>query len=412
MSKVAKTKVEQGKRKRTIDSLAKEVHELGGKLDAIVQGLATTGTTAMSFFPSSDDLMLPKGAVVDENVWVELGPGLSNCCMCDQRTAPGRDLAGYTQQKERLVRATERKWVNGTQLTYAFLGGEEADRQVVHAAFLRWQEVQGITFVHEHEPSYADIRIAFNADGSWSYVGRDVLTIPKSEPTMNFGWSLTDAYGMRTALHEIGHTLGFYHEHQNPIGGIVWNEDQVISDLAGPPNYWSEATARHNVLRKIAASMVDGSGYDMDSIMHYGLPAGWVIRPEELAGGWTPSNVLSATDVLAAEELYPKEEVMASATIWDAFECVSFPLAANEEITVRVQTKQSGQLYLETKGMEDTLLVVQDANGSTLVADDDSGTALNARVGFHAFANTDYFAKVRLYTTWKETEQIGLVSWR
>ena len=31
---------------------------------------------------------------------------------------------------------------------------------------------------------------------------------------MNFGWDLTQPGEIDTALHEIGHTIGFPHEHQ------------------------------------------------------------------------------------------------------------------------------------------------------------------------------------------------------
>ena len=71
----------------------------------------------------------------------------------------------------------------------------------------------------------AQIRIAFDpAEDSASYVGTDNLGIDSAKSTMNFGWDLTTPYGHTTALHEIGHAIGFPHEHQNPKGGIVWNE--------------------------------------------------------------------------------------------------------------------------------------------------------------------------------------------
>ena len=53
-----------------------------------------------------------------------------------------------------------------------------------------------------------------------------------------------------TAGHEFGHAIGLAHEHQNPAGGIEWNEARVIQDLSGPPNNWDEAQIRHNVLKK------------------------------------------------------------------------------------------------------------------------------------------------------------------
>jgi len=42
------------------------------------------------------------------------------------------------------------------------------------------------------------------------------------------------AFGLDTAVHEIGHSLGFPHEYQNPKAGIVWNEEAVYAALGQP----------------------------------------------------------------------------------------------------------------------------------------------------------------------------------
>lgn len=69
-------------------------------------------------------------------------------------------------------------------------------------AFREWKDLGlGLEFTEVSDRSEPEVRIAFDqSDGSWSYVGRDVLGISASEPTMNFGWDLTDDYGHTTAL--------------------------------------------------------------------------------------------------------------------------------------------------------------------------------------------------------------------
>ena len=91
---------------------------------------------------------------------------------------------------------------------------------------------------------------------------------------MNFGWDLTEdprGGGVDTPVHEIGHTLGFPHEHQNPFSGIVWDEEAVYQRFAGSPNFWSRQQTFHNVLRKLSSAEVEGSDWDPNSVMHYGF---------------------------------------------------------------------------------------------------------------------------------------------
>ena len=103
--------------------------------------------------------------------------------------------------------------------------GPKRQRDVVRKAFKAWKNLGiGLEFKEVANREDAEIRIGFDQrDGSWSYVGRDVIDVAgdPDEPTMNFGWDLATPYGWDTALHEIGHTLGFPHEHQNPNAGIV-----------------------------------------------------------------------------------------------------------------------------------------------------------------------------------------------
>ena len=175
----------------------------------------------------------------------------------------------------------ENRWPAGEEITVTFVDGDDSLKQRVREMAERWTApglVSNLTLRFVDSPD-ADIRIAFEqGDGSWSYLGTYCRQVPKDQPTMNYGWLTSDsdeAELQRVVLHEFGHALGLIHEHQNPQGGIDWNEPAVIADLSGPPNNWDDATIRSNVLDHYGKEDVVATDVDADSIMMYPIPAAW-----------------------------------------------------------------------------------------------------------------------------------------
>ena len=141
-------------------------------------------------------------------------------------------------------------WMNGSTLHVRFIDGNAQQQATAKEQAKWWSDHANLTFAFDNAPN-ADIRITFDEnDGAWSYVGTDAKGIPANEATMNLGF-----LDGGTAAHEFGHAIGLAHEHQNPAGGIQWNEPVVIQALGGPPNFWMPEQARHNVLRKYRASL-------------------------------------------------------------------------------------------------------------------------------------------------------------
>jgi hypothetical protein len=130
----------------------------------------------------------------------------------------------------------------------------------------------GISFKKVDQPATPWCASAFDQNDGFPgrIVGRDVLNVrDPAERTLNYGWPLTTPYGGDTALHEIGHTLGLEHEHQNPNAGITWNRQAVLDYFRGPPNSWPDDQIDWNILRKIPAAEVKGTTWDPDSVMEY-----------------------------------------------------------------------------------------------------------------------------------------------
>lgn len=242
----------------------------------------------------------------------------------------------------------------------------------------------------------AEIRIAFDSrGGAWSYVGTDNRSIPKNQPTMNLGF-----LDGGTAAHEFGHAIGMAHEHQNPAGGMQWNEARVIKDLSGPPNNWDEATIRHNVLRKYTFDQVKGTQFDPHSIMLYFSPAAWTTN----GVGTKANEVLSAMDkaFIASAEAYPKT----APTVVDAKtlninarrRTASRIGKAGEENLYKFTVTSQGRYIIDTRGPTDVVMKLfgPDSPTALIAEDDDSGLDTNALIAADLIPGL-YYAQVRHY---------------
>ncbi len=286
-------------------------------------------------------------------------------------------------------------WMNGSTLRVRFMGGTGAEQARAQEQARWWTQHANLKFAFGSAVD-AELRVTFDpADGAWSYVGTDCRNIPLTEATMNLGFM-----DGGTAGHEFGHAIGMAHEHQNPGGGIEWNEEVVIREMAKSPNFWDEETTRHNIIRKYRADQINGTDFDDDSIMLYFFPASWTLN----GIGTEANEVLSAMDqqFIASAKMYPKNaptvteaevlEVNAKRRTQASIGRIG------EEDLYRFTAVRQGDYVVDTRGPTDIVMKLFGPNSQTAVIaeDDDSGVDLNARIGA-GLTEGEYFVQVRHY---------------
>lgn len=313
-------------------------------------------------------------------------------------------------ERARLLLRSTKRWVNGTTLHYYFfddavLGTDEAEKDIVRQAFEAWADLKiGLRFDNVSSVDDAEIRIGFlRGDGYWSYIGRDILSIGQGERTMNFGQDLRmDSRGVDVPIHEIGHTLGFPHEHQNPFAGIVWDRQAVIDYFSGPPNNWDLADIEHNVLNKLPAGQFEGSDWDPNSVMHYSFDPGLIREPQEYHdNGLTPDPGLSSTDIEQILKFSP--QIGTSYPELRPFEFTRLSLSPGDQADFSITPTATRTYTIQTFGTIDSVMVLfEDNNGEFqyVAGDDDGGWDRNARLILRLYAGRKYALRIRLYYEW------------
>jgi hypothetical protein len=319
--------------------------------------------------------------------------------VCIDRVLPAdRMRFQSTVRRGRSIRAIipiGKLWMNGSTLRVRFIGGTAAQQAKARQQAQWWTQFANLKFEFGNAPD-AEIRVTFDSsDGAWSYVGTDNQGIPLNQPTMNLGF-----LDGGTPAHEFGHAIGLAHEHQNPAGGIEWNEAKVLQDLSGPPNNWTPAMIRHNVLNKYRVDQIKGTTFDPDSIMLYFFPGSWV----KSGVGTNANEVLSSTDkaYIASAEAYPKKAPTvndATALKVNSTKRTTAAIGkAGEEDLFKFTVASGGNYVIDTRGPTDIVMKLfgPDSQTSLIAEDDDSGVDMNALIRASLIPG-DYYVQVRHY---------------
>lgn len=166
------------------------------------------------------------------------------------------------------------KWASGQTIRVKFLNGDDFLKEKVKLYAKFWTYQANINFQYVSANENADVKVAFkwnNDVGSWSHLGTNCKSIDQNTPSINFGWfdsNTTDTEFKRVILHEFGHIMGLIHEHQSPVGNILWDKPKVYEYYQRTQG-WTTQQVDNNIFTKYSTTITNYSAYDNLSIMHY-----------------------------------------------------------------------------------------------------------------------------------------------
>jgi hypothetical protein len=224
-----------------------------------------------------------------------------------------RVMPGFVPTPERIAVVTTKYWgVGGVRLTVGFLDSPPTElRRRILQHMNAWAEFANAKFTET--TGTAQVRVAREGGergGYWSYVGTDILHIPKDQQTMNleaFTMNVPEAEWHRVVRHETGHTLGFPHEHMR--NALVQKIDRAKAiEFFERTQGWSEAEVVAQVLTPLEESSLRGTVADPRSIMCYQIPGTLTKDGQPIIGG----KDIDPLDGQFAAQIYPKKGAAAA----------------------------------------------------------------------------------------------------
>ena len=224
-----------------------------------------------------------------------------------------RIVPGFVATPERIAVVVTKYWgLQGVHLTVAFMDNPEtALRKRILQHMNAWAKTANVKFVESAtDPQVRIAREGGQDGGYWSYLGTDILHIPKNSQTMNleaFTMNTPESEYHRVVRHETGHTLGFPHEHMRRALVAKIDAAKAIEYFERTQG-WTEQEVRAQVLTPLEESSLRGTRADARSIMCYQIPGSLTKNGQPIIGGLD----IDDTDYGFAKLIYPKKKTGSS----------------------------------------------------------------------------------------------------
>jgi hypothetical protein len=230
-----------------------------------------------------------------------------------QHRGVARTPLGRRGGPRRLAVLIGRRWpATGVRLSVKFMDNPPRDlRSRILLHMNAWGKTANVLFTETTGTGQVRIARLDSPDdmaGYWSWVGTEILQVPKHEPTFNlegFTMRTPESEFRRVVRHEAGHTLGFEHEHMR--AELVKKIDRRKAIAFYDVNQgWTAQEVDEQVLTPLKAKSIMGTAEsDPHSIMCYQIPAAITKDGKAIVGGID----INAKDFAFAGAIYPKRIV-------------------------------------------------------------------------------------------------------